>query len=53
MTRVRITQIDGSLPNLALMRLARWHRDRGDEVTFRDTVERDLFEPTYDLSDGL
>ena len=48
MTRVRITQIDGSLPNLALMRLARWHRDRGDEVTFRDTVERDLFEPAYD-----
>jgi hypothetical protein len=32
--RVRLTQIDGKLPNLALMRLASWHRTRGNEVVF-------------------
>ena len=32
MSSVRITQIDGKLPNLALMRIASFHRKRGDEV---------------------
>jgi hypothetical protein len=50
--RVRLTQIDGKLPNLALMRLASWHRDRGDEVVFRTTVDRDLLEPAYDVVYG-
>jgi hypothetical protein len=31
--RVRITQLDGKLPNLALMKLSSWHKERGDEVT--------------------
>ena len=47
MTAVRLTHLDGKLPNLALMRLARWHRDRGDEVYFTRRIERGLFEPTY------
>lgn len=46
--KVRITHIDGSLPNLALMRLASWHRCRGDEVFFSRSVSRELFEPEYD-----
>jgi len=46
--KIRLTQIDGKLPNLALMRLARFHRDRGDEVHFTRRVRRDLFEPAYD-----
>lgn len=46
--RVRITQIDGALPNLALMRLAHWHRVRGDEVVVTREIERDLFEGEYD-----
>jgi hypothetical protein len=45
---VRVTQIDGALPNLALMKLASWHRAHGDEVVFSRSVERDLFEPDYD-----
>lgn len=46
---VRLTQIDGALPNLALMKLAHWHKVRGDEVVFSRSVERDLFEPdAYD-----
>lgn len=46
--RVRLTQIDGALPNLALMKLAHWHKARGDVVFTSRSVERDLFEPEYD-----
>ncbi len=44
---VRLTQIDGALPNLALMKLASWHRSRGDGVTVTREIERGLFEPDY------
>jgi hypothetical protein len=44
---VRLTQIDGSLPNLALMKLSHWHKARGDEVVFTRQAERDLFEGDY------
>lgn len=43
--RIRITQIDGKLPNLALMQLSSWHKARGDEVTFTREARRDMFEP--------
>ena len=45
--KVRLTQIDGKLPNLTLMRLATYHRKRGDEVVLTKRLERDLFEPSY------
>lgn len=45
---VRITQIDGKLPNLALMRISHWHRERGDEVRFMRSPFRHLDEPAYD-----
>jgi hypothetical protein len=44
---VRITQIDGTLPNLALMRLAAHHRARGDDIHFSRSVRREMFEPKY------
>lgn len=44
---VRLTQIDGKLPNLALMKLAAFYRDRAD-ITFTKHVERGLLEPAYD-----
>src|SRR3990167_5137035 len=47
MTAVRLTQIDGALPNLALMKLAYFHRAQGDEVSLTRRLERDLFEPSY------
>lgn len=47
-----MTQIDGALPNLALMKLASWHRARGDEVHFTRSIEPDLFEPQYGLVYG-
>lgn len=48
MQTIRLTQLDGALPNLALMKLAHWHKARGDQVTVTRSIERDLFEPNYD-----
>jgi len=49
---IRLTQIDGALPNLALMKLAHWHRAKGDTVNLTRQIERDLFEPAYDVVYG-
>jgi len=46
--KVRLTHIDGKLPNLALMKLAHWHRAQGDEITFARTPSPSMFEPQYD-----
>lgn len=46
--KVRITQIDGKLPNMALMRLSAWHREIGDDVRWERGVTRRLGEPDYD-----
>ncbi len=45
---IRLTQIDGKLPNLALMKLAYHHRAAGDEVVFSKSIAREMFEPVYD-----
>jgi hypothetical protein len=50
--RVRLTHLDGKLPNLALMKLAHWHRSQGDEVTLTRTIEREMFELDYDTVYG-
>lgn len=44
---VRLTQIDGKLPNLALMKLARHYRNLGHDIYFTKQVERDMLEPDY------
>lgn len=49
---MRVTQIDGKLPNLALMKLAHWHKSQGDFVFFSESVHRDLFEPEFDVVYG-
>lgn len=52
--KVRLTQIDGALPNLAIMRLASWHLSRGDEVRITRCLEPeadevpDMFNLPYD-----
>ena len=43
--RVRLVQLDGKLPNLALMKLAHWHRSQGDEVQFTRSIQPTLFDP--------
>jgi hypothetical protein len=45
----RLTQIDGALPNLALMKLSHWHLSRGDTVTLTRSIYRELNEPTPDI----
>lgn len=45
---IRVTQLDGKLPNLALMRLAAWHRSQGDDVRWERGATRNLWEPEYD-----
>ena len=32
--RVLLFQVDGKIPNLALMRLSTWHKRKGDDVQF-------------------
>jgi hypothetical protein len=46
--KVRLVQLDGSLPNLAIMKLARWHLDNGDTIHVTRRILPDLFEPQYD-----
>jgi len=49
---VRLVHIDGKLPNLALMKLAHWHRNRGDQVVLARTPSPSMFEPRYDTVYG-
>ena len=50
---VRLTQLDGKLPNLALMKLSHYHKSKGDTVVFEKSVTRGMFEPdAYDLVYG-
>ncbi len=46
--RIRLTHIDGKLPNLALMKLAHWHRAQGDSVHLARTPQPTLWEEGYD-----
>lgn len=50
--RVRLTQIDGALPNLALMKLGAWHKAQGDEVVYSRHVNRRADEPDTDAQYG-
>lgn len=49
---VRLTQLDGALPNLALMKLSHWHRENGDAVVFTRSIEPRVTERPYDLVYG-
>ena len=44
---IRLTHIDGKLPNLALMKLAHWYTSQGDEVVLARTPSPSMFEPEY------
>lgn len=50
--RVRLTQLDGKLPNLALMRLSHWHKSRGDEVYFTRDISCGRDEVPYNVVYG-
>jgi hypothetical protein len=46
--RVLLLHLDGKVPNIALMRIAAHHRERGDEVTLRRADNPRLLEPRLD-----
>lgn len=50
--KIRLTQIDGKLPNLALMKLSHFFKSHGHEVFFYNSVVKSMFEPEYDLVFG-
>ena len=52
MKRIKLVQLDGKIPNLALMKLAHWHSDRGDSVTLTRSVQPSLFDEKPDLVYG-
>lgn len=52
MRNVRLTPLDGALPNIALMKLAHYHREHGDNVYLERGLERTLFEPEPDIVYG-
>ncbi len=49
---VRLTQIDGKLPNLALMKLSHYHKSIWHEVVFKESISKDMFEKNYDIVYG-
>lgn len=42
---IGIVAVDSKIPNLALMKLAAWHKAQGDSVK--------LYEPLFDKSDRI
>ena len=46
---IKLVQIDGKLPNLALMRLGSYYKEKGHNVDFTRSVNRDLFDKEYDF----
>jgi len=49
---IRLTQLDGKLPNLALMKFSHWHKAKGDNVFFEKSISKGMFEPNYDVVYG-
>jgi hypothetical protein len=50
MATIRLTQIDGKFPNLALMKLSHWHKVNGDAVYFERGITKGMFESAALLS---
>lgn len=48
MGHMRLTHIDGKLPNLAMMKLSHWLKAQGHIVRFTKQIHRELDEPDYD-----
>lgn len=48
MRNVRLTHLDGKLPNLALMKLSHFYKAQGAEVVLSRNVQPDFWEPVYD-----
>jgi hypothetical protein len=49
---VRLTQLDGALPNLALMKLSHWYKAHGHEVHLTREIHPDIWEGGYETVYG-
>lgn len=49
---IRLTQIDGKFPNLALMKLSHYHKSKGHNVIFEKSIVKGMFEPEYNIVYG-
>src|ERR1035441_3528912 len=49
---IRLVQLDGKLPNLALMKLAHWHRGKGHHVQLTRSIYPQIGEPSWDIVYG-
>lgn len=49
---IRLTQLDGKLPNLALMKLSHWYKEQGHVVVFKRSILLGGDEPYYDVVYG-
>ena len=45
--KVGLIDVDGTLPNLALMKLSAWHKAQGDEVEFALPIAGDVYGKLY------
>jgi len=48
MKKIKLVQIDGKLPNLALMKMSSYFKSLGHKVTFTRSVNHLMFEDDYD-----
>ena len=46
--KIRLTQLDGKTPNMALMKLSHYHRSQGHEIYFSRSPKLEIGEPEYD-----
>ena len=49
---IKLVQLDGKLPNLALMKLSHWHKAQGDSVMLTRSTQPTMFEETPDVVYG-
>ena len=47
--QVKLLQLDGKLPNLAIMKLAHWHLGMGNQISLRRNVQPQLWDKPADL----
>lgn len=47
--KIKLIQLDGELPNMAIMKFAHYFKAQGANVDFSRSVRRDMYEPKYDF----
>ena len=45
--KIALLDVDSKIPNLALMKISAYHKERGDEVSWYDELWRDSYDEVY------